>query len=117
MGLFDRFKKKNIINFKEIDTVEKEREAYLKGNLETLYLVDPRFGGAEDPGNILYVPIGVSKIKESYDNIIEELLIQDKVKSYKCIPEYRGKSRIACKLTMIASKDGVEVFKQTIEIW
>lgn len=115
MRLFDKFKKKP--NFEEIDSQEKARLESYRGNLERMYLIDPRFGGAEDISNMLYVPVGVNKIKESYDNIIEDLLRQDKVKSYKCVPEYKGKSVIPTKITMIAGKDGVEVFKETIEIW
>lgn len=117
MGFLDKFKKNNRPNFEEIDSIEKAKEELSKGNLEILYLISPMFGGAEDIGNMLYVPIGVNKIKEHYDNMIADLLEQGKVKSYKCIPEYKGKSVIPSKLTMISGKDGIDVFKETIEIW
>lgn len=115
MGLFNIFKRKH--KFESIDSQEKARMELYKGNLEKMYLISPRFGGAEDISNMLYVPLGVNKIKESYDDIIEDLLRQDKVKSYRCIPEYKGKSVIPSKITMVAGKDGVEIFKETIEIW
>lgn len=40
-----------------------------------------------------------------------------RIESYKCIPEYKGNSVVPSKITMIAGKDGAEVFKETIEIW
>ncbi len=117
MRIFDKFKKKTQINFEEIDSIAKAKEEYKKGNLEILYLMSPMFGGAEDDSNILYVPIGINKIKESYDNIIADLLEQDKVKSYTCNPEYKGKSCVPSKITITSGKDGQEVFKETINIW
>lgn len=117
MGLFDIFKRKNKIKFEEIDSIEKAKDEYHKGNLEKLYLISPIFGGADDESNILYVPIGIVEFKESFDNIVAELLENGQVKSYNCKPEYKGNSCIPCKLTISSGKDGVEVFSQTIEIW
>lgn len=117
MELFDKFKKETKINFEEIDSIMKAKEEVKNGNLETLYLMSPMFGGAEDDSNILYVPIGINGIKEGYDHVIAELLEQDKVKSYKCKPEYKGKSFIPSKITITSGKDGEKVFEETINIW
>lgn len=117
MGLFDIFKKKSQVNFEEIDSMEKARKEYKKGNLEKLYLISPMFGGTENESNILFVPIEIGKLKESYDNIVADLLAQGKVKSYNCKPEYKGKSCVPCKITIRSGKDGVDVFSETIEIW
>lgn len=114
MELFDKEEK---VTFEEIDSIIKAKEEVKNGNLETLYLMSPRFGGAKDDRNILYVPIGINEIKERYDNVILELLEQDKVQSYKCKPEYKGKSLIPSKITITSGKDGKNVFEETINIW
>lgn len=117
MGLFNIFKKKSQIYFEEIDSIEKARKEFEKGNLEKLYILSPIFGGSDEEYNILYVPIGVNRIKEGYDNIVADLLEQEKVKSYNCKPEYKGKSCIPCKITIKSGKDGIDIFSETIEIW
>ena len=42
---------------------------------------------------------------------------QGKAKSFNCKPEYKGKSVVPSKITITSGKDGVDVFKQTIEVW
>ena len=117
MGLFDAFKKKKAVSFEEIDSVSKAQEECKKGNLERMYIMSPIFGGTDAPHNILYVPVGVSRIKEGYDNILADLVEQGKAKSFNCKPEYKGKSVVPSRITITSGKDGVEVFKQTIEVW
>lgn len=115
--IFNRFKKQNPINFEEITSRTRAYEEFRKGNLEILYLLSPMFGGSTNEDNILYVPIGINKLKESCDNIIFDLLEQGKVKSYHCQPEYKGESSIPSKITITSGKDGNIVFKETIHIW
>lgn len=117
MGLFDAFKKKKTVSFEEIDSVGKAQEECRKGNLERMYIMSPIFGGTDDPHNILYVPVGVNRIKEGYDDILADLVEQGKAKSFNCKPEYKGKSIVPSRITITSGKDGVEVFKQTIEVW
>ena len=117
MGLFDAFKKKKPVSFEEIDSVSKAQEECRKGNLERMYIMAPVFGGTDDPRNILYVPVGINKIKEGYDDILVSLVQQGKAKSFNCKPEYKGKSVIPSRITITSGKDGVDVFKQTIEVW
>lgn len=117
MGLLDKFKKKNTIRFEEIDSIIKAKEEFKNGNLEILYLMSPMFGGAKDENNILYVPVGINKIKENYDNIIADLFKQGKVISYNCKPEYKGESFVPSKLTITSGKNDIVVFEETINIW
>ena len=117
MGLFDVFKKKTIISFAEIDSIEKAKAECKKGNLERMYIMSPMFGGAEDESNVLFVPVGINRIKEGYDDILVDLVEQGKAKSFNCTPEYKEKSVIPCRITISSGKDGVEVFKETIEVW
>ena len=117
MGLFDVFKKKKNITFADIDSMDKARKEARRGNLEIMYLMSPMFGGAEDESNILYVPVGVNKIKESYDNVLADLVEQGKELSFNCTPEYRGESVIPCKITLTSGENGENVFNQTINVW
>jgi hypothetical protein len=117
MGLFDAFKKKKPVSFEEIDSVEKAKEECRKGNLERMHIMSPIFGGSDEDFNILYVPVGVNRIKEGYDDILADLVEQGKAKSFNCKPEYKGKSVVPSKITIVSGKDGVEVFKQTIDVW
>ena len=117
MGLFDAFKKKKAISFEEIDSIEKAQDECKKGNLERMHIMSPIFGGTDEPHNILYVPVGVNRIKEGYDDILVGLVQQGKAKSFNCKPEYKGKSVVPSKITITSGKDGVDVFKQTIEVW
>ena len=110
-------KRKKTVSFEEIDSIEKARQECKNGNLERMYIMSPIFGGTDEPHNILYVPVGVSRIKEGYDDILADLVEQGKAKSFNCTPEYKGKSVVPCKITITSGKDGVEVFKQTIEVW
>lgn len=109
--------KKISIKFEKINSRDKAHEEFLKGNLEVLFLIPPMFGGSIDDDNILYVPIGVNKLKESCDNIVAELLDEGKVKSYGCHPEYEGESFIPSKLTITSGKDGNILFEETINVW
>lgn len=117
MGIFDAFKKKKPVSFEEIDSVEKAKEECRKGNLERMHIMSPIFGGSDEDFNILYVPVGVNRIKEGYDDILADLVEQGKAKSFNCKPEYKGKSVVPSKITIVSGKDGVEVFKQTIDVW
>ena len=55
--------------------------------------------------------------QDGYDDILADCVEQGKVQSFDCTPEYKGKSVILCKIMIISGKDGVEVFKQSINVW
>ena len=77
MGLFDFLKKKEevVVNFEEIDSNEKAMELAKKGALAPLYLMPLRFNGLESVENRLFVPKEVVKLKDRYDDMVEDLLI------------------------------------------
>ena len=119
MKLFDNTKNEgNKPGFSNIDSIEKAVALSNNGQLEPLLLMPSRFGGEDSDANILYVPIGVSTIKDSIDNIVEELLIDKRVSGYKCDIKYKGKSVIPSIIKIIATAhDGTEVFAPNINIW
>ena len=119
MGLFDKFKKKetNQLDFSEVDSMDKAIELANKGILEPLYLMPLRFNGEESARNRLFVPPVVVELKDRYDDMVEELLEQEKVDGYACMPHYKGNSFIPSELTIVARKEGKDIFTQTIHIW
>ncbi len=119
MGLFDMFKKKEIVmpNFEEIDSNEKAMEYVKKGVLYPLYLMPLRFNGVDSIENTLFVPKVAVELKDRADDMVENLLRQGKVTGYSCTPEYKGKSFVPCKLTVEANMKGESVLKETINIW
>lgn len=117
MGLFDGYRNKKTIDFNLVDSIEKAKNEVESGNLEAMYIVSPIFGGSLDEDNIIYVPIGIAKLKTKYDNAIEELLEKGEVQTFDCIPDYIGNSIVPSKITIKSSKDGDTVFQETIHIW
>lgn len=111
-------KKAGIADFSEVVSVSMAREMAMRGELEPLYLIGLRFGGAEDLGNCVFVPVGIAAIKDQYDDVIEDLLREGRIKSYSCVPEYKGRSAVPYRLTMKASSpEGKPEFTETINIW
>ena len=118
MGLFDKFKKKEVTpDFSAITSNEKAVELAEKGVLFPLYLMPLRFNGEESPRNRLFVPKVVVELKDRYDDMVEQLLIEGKVNGYSCTPEYKDKSFVPSKLNITAKKGGEAVFTETINIW
>lgn len=117
MGLFDMFKKKEPVRFEEIDSIDKAKKACRNHDLERMYILSPIFGGMKDESNILYVPVGINKIKEGYDAVLADLVEQGKAKSFNCNPQYRGRSIVPCKITIVSSNGSEEVFRETINVW
>lgn len=119
MVVFKKFKKrnKNLVDFSEINSNEKAIKLAEKGILVPLYLMPLRFNGKESVRNRLFVPPFVAELKDKYDDIVENLLLQDKVNGYSCKPEYRGLSFIPYKIQIMAKKDGEPIFTETINIW
>lgn len=119
MGIMKMLKKTvGITDFSDVNSVSAAREMAARGELEPLYLIGLRFGGAEDISNCVFVPVGTAAIKDQYDDVIEELLAEGRIKGYSCIPQYKGRSAVPCRLTIQAtSPSGHPEFSETINIW
>ena len=115
MGIFDVFKSKGI--YSSLTGTEKQKMID-KGELEPLYLISLRFGGSDKLDNIVYVPSDIVKQKEKIDDELENYMKKGRsIKSYMCIPSYKGKSSIPSKIQIKAFIDGSEEFVRTIDIW
>jgi len=118
MDSVDNTKQNDIIaDFSNIDSKEKAIELVEKGVLAPLYLLPLRFNGEDIDINILFVPPVVVKLKDRYDDMVEDLLVKGKVNGYVCTPEYKEKSFVPSKICIEAKKDGEVIFKETINIW
>lgn len=97
---------------------EAARAMMAEGTLVPLYLMPLRFGG--DPAvesNAVPAPPFAAALKDRCDDMVEDLLRQEKVNGYECRPEYLGRSFVPAKITVIAKKDGAAVFTESIRIW
>jgi len=104
-------------DFSDVD-MGKAEELAKAGTLAPLYLMPLRFGG--DPSvesNAVYVPPVAVTLKDRCDNMVEDLLRQEKVNGYACTPEYKGTSVVPSRITVVAKLDGKPVFTESVEIW
>ena len=44
------------------------------------------------------------ELKDRYDDMVEKLLVEDKVNGYSCSPAYKGSSFIPSKIEITAKK-------------
>lgn len=103
-------------DFSDVDAGRAEALAG-EGVLAPLYMMPLRFGGEESVRNRLLVPPVAVALKDRFDNMVEELLLQEKVNGYECRPEYQGTSFVPTAITIIAKQKGEPVFTQRIQIW
>lgn len=118
--MFGWFKKKppraNGPDFSAIDSSARAEELFRRGELEKLFLMPLQFGGEDSPVNTLYVPLGVSAIKDGIDNgVIRRLLEEGHITSYRAVPRYQGTSFIPTAIEIVAEDPGE--FTTTINIW
>lgn len=76
-----------------------------------------RFNGEESVNNRVFVPPFVCELKDRYDDMVKQLLVEGKVNGYSCMPEYKGRSFIPSTIQISASYNGKVVFQEKIEIW
>lgn len=103
-------------DFTDVDR-QKAEELAKAGVLAPLYMMPLRFGGEGSERNCLFVPPVAVTLKDRCDDMVEDLLRQEKVNGYECRPEYIGKSFVPSAITVIAKMQGEPVFTQRIQIW
>ena len=103
-------------DFSMVDSQAKTEEMFRHGELEKVLLLPLEFGGQDEPGNVLYVPIGMAAIKAGIDvNIVRPLVASGKITRYTAVPEYQGKSLIPIAIQISAWDPGQ--FSGSIAIW
>ena len=105
----------NAPDFNAIDSLEKAMELFEKGELSKIYMMPLEFGGEDSPENTLYVPEFVQELKNRFDKMVEDLLLDGKKLSFEATPEYKGKSFVPAKLILVVTGDSE--FTETITIW
>ena len=103
-------------DFSAVDSLAKARQLYEDGTLEKLFLMPLEFGGQDIPPNVLYVPLGITDIKQGIDlNVIGKLAEDGTITQYSAEPEYEGNSFIPIALRIRAWDPGE--FSTEIYIW
>ena len=78
-----------------------------QGRLERMYIVSPSlFGGSEANDNVLYVPLGTSARKDELDAQLVQWAEEGHKIGFNCNPEYKDKSVVPSKITIICKCDG-----------
>lgn len=110
-------KRNSALDFSYIDSNEKAMRLADQGFLAPLYLMPLQFNGEESARNRIYVPSVVVELRDRYDDMVEDLLAEEKVDGYRCYPEYKGDSFVPSKLKIEVTKGGEIIFSETIQIW
>lgn len=119
MGIVKMMKKTvGLSDYSDVVSLSNARELVDLGELAPLYLIGLRFGGAEDMSNCVFVPPEAAAEKDQYDDIIADLLEEGRIKSFSCVPQYKGRSAVPCRITITAKRESGSVeFEETINIW
>ena len=110
-----RLLRKNDYSF--VETKDDIKMLVTYGKLVPLYLMPLKFNGEDSEKNKVYVPKVIVSLKNRVDDMIEDLIKKGQVSGYSCNLDYKGKSLVPSKLTVIARKDKEEIFTETINIW
>ena len=116
----DIIKRRKLLKKNDYSFVEKKDDIerlVSYGKLYPLYLMPLRFNGEDSERNKVYVPKVIIELKDRADNIIEDLIKKGELTGYSCNLDYKGKSLVPSKLTVIGKKKKEEVFTETINIW
>ena len=106
-------------DFSGVASVEEALNWVAEGTLEPLYLVGVRFGGSSKMNNTVFVPLGIAKIKDHLDDLLEELVDDGRKISFQCQPTYKGGSFVPSTLRVEAtdSETGLLILSEQIAIW
>ena len=114
MGLFGLFKDKGIY----YNLTREEMDEMIKnGDLKKIYLISPKFGGAENVSNMVYVPTLAYEQKNQIDEELENYLRQGRNVRYMCNLKYKGKSSIPSKIKIQGFIEDVGPYIKEIDVW
>ncbi|MFB2538357.1 MULTISPECIES: hypothetical protein [unclassified Acinetobacter] len=85
-------------NYGDVNSRELMVEKYQQGQLEAIYLFPIQLGGEEVELNTVYVPIGVSAMKDKIDNTFINYAHEGLINKLKVKPVYKGNSFIPSKI-------------------
>jgi len=89
-----------------------------EGKLFKVLLFPAEFGGEDVPVNVVYVPAGISEVKQQITGTLVRFFKDGLINQLKITPEYKGESFVPSKICIEAwhsEKPGG--FSPTIEIW
>lgn len=106
------------LDFSEVTSREKAEVLYAQGKLERVLLFPAEFGGKDIPQNVVFVPLGITDIKNQINGTLTRFVGDGLINKLTVEPEYKGQSFIPAKLKMRAwHTDKKGEFNPSIDIW
>ncbi|MBZ9556798.1 MULTISPECIES: hypothetical protein [unclassified Modicisalibacter] len=107
-----------ILDYSKVDSREKAMELAREGKLQKILLFPSELGGEDIPQNVVYVPPGISEIKDSITGTLFRFAKEGVIDSLQVNPEYKGVSVIPSRIHIKTSHSGKPgEFNPTIDIW
>jgi hypothetical protein len=117
MRLFPQ-KARTGLDFSGVTSREKAEALHAQGKLERVLLFPAEFGGEDIPGNVVFVPLGITEIKDSIDRIVAGLAADGAISNVSVTPEYKSRSFVPTKMRVRAWHPDKEAeLNQSIVIW
>lgn len=106
------------IDFADVTSEKKIASLCVRGKLVKILLVPTAMGGQWIPGNVVYVPLDVLKIKRGIDKKLSCLAADGSINKLIVDPEYKGESLIPSRIKVLAwHADKKFQHDPVIEIW
>lgn len=106
------------LDFSDVTTKEKAEALYAQGKLEKILLFPSELGGKDIPQNSVFVPLGISEIKNRLTGTLARFVSEGQINNLTVEPEYKGESFIPSRIKMRAwHTDKKGEFTPSIEIW
>ena len=106
------------LDFSDVTSLEKAEALYAQGKLERVLLFPAEFGGKDIPQNVVFVPLGITEIKNQLNGTLTRFVGDGLINKLTIEPEYKGQSFIPAKIKMRAwHTDKKGEFNPSIDIW
>lgn len=106
------------LDFSDVTNREKAEALYAQGKLEKILLFPSEFGGKDMPKNSVFVPPGISEIKNRLTGTLVRFVSEGQINKLTVEPEYKGDSFIPSRIKMRAwHTDKKGEFTPSIEVW
>jgi len=105
-------------DFSNVANREAAEALYAEGKLERILLFPSRLGGKDIPLNVVYVPKGISAMKDKITETLVQMFKDGKINKLAVDPEYKGASFIPSRIKIRAwHTDRKGEFNTAIEVW
>lgn len=89
-----------------------------KGELAAILLFPAEFGGEDVPENMVYVPPGISELKDQNTETLIRFFKEGLIDNLTVTPEFKGESLVPSRIAIMATHSTkAGTFEPSIEIW